>query len=95
MSYDCMKTPTDAHISLMTDSYYSDYRSFLGNVTVPSLIFGAKYGFIDVDLANQMRKSMQDCRLVWFDHSGHLMPWTEADKFNKEVADFGRCVLNT
>lgn len=95
MSYDCMKTPTDAHISLMTDSYYSDYRSFLVNITVPSLIFGAKYGFIDGDLADQMRKSMQNCRLVWFDHSGHLMPWTEADKFNKEVADFGRHVLST
>ena len=39
MAYECMKTPTSAHISLMTDSYYSDYRPFLCKVKTPSRLF--------------------------------------------------------
>ena len=93
IAYECMKTPTSAHISLMTDSYYSDYRPFLSKVEAPSRIFWARYGYVDAELAEEMCRVMANCRAVFFEHSGHLMPWTEAERFNQEVEAFAREVL--
>ena len=88
MAYQCMKTPSSAHVSIMTDSYYADYRPFLSQVRVPTRIFWAKYGLIDRDLAGMMAEATPNCGLVFFEHSGHMLPWTEAEKFNQELAAF-------
>lgn len=88
MAYQCMKTPSAAHISIMTDSYYADYRPFLSQVRVSTRIFWAKYGLIDRDLAGMMAEATPNCGLVFFEHSGHMLPWTEAEKFNQELAAF-------
>lgn len=88
MAYECLKTPTAAHISLMTDSYYADYRPFLGNTTVPSCTFWAKYGLIDAQMVQEIDRATPNSRLVFFEHSGHLLPWTEAEKFNRELEAF-------
>ncbi len=93
MAYECMKTPTGAHVSLMTDSYYADYRPFLPRVTVPSRVFWARYGLISPEEAEEMASAMPRCELVYFEHSGHLLPWTEADKFNRELGAFAREAL--
>jgi non-heme chloroperoxidase len=93
MAYECMKTPTAAHVSLTTDSYYADYRPSLPHVTVPSRIFWARYGLISPEEADEMNRATPNCKLVFFEHSGHLLPWTEADKFNRELETFAREVL--
>ena len=88
MAYQCMNTPSSAHISIMTESYYADYRPFLSRVQVPTQIYWAKYGLIDGDLARMMAEATPNCGLVFFEHSGHMLPWTEADRFNQELAAF-------
>jgi pimeloyl-ACP methyl ester carboxylesterase len=93
MAHECMKTPTSAHVSLTTDSYYADYRPFLPRVTVPSRIFWARYGLIAPQEAEEMNRATPNCKLVFFEHSGHLLPWTESDKFNRELDAFAREVL--
>jgi pimeloyl-ACP methyl ester carboxylesterase len=93
MAYECMKTPTSAHLSLMTDSYYADYRPFLSQVRVPCRLFHARYGLIGPGMAREMGDASPGCRLVLFEHSGHMIPWTEADKFNREVEAFAREML--
>lgn len=88
MAYQCMTTPSSAHISVYTDSYYADYRPFLAQVQVPTQIFWAKYGLIDENMARMMAEAGPGSRLVFFEHSGHMLPWTEAEKFNEELAAF-------
>ena len=93
MVYECMQTPTTAYVSAATDSFYSDYRAFLSNVRVPTLIFWARYGNIQPDMAKFMDEAIPDARLVFFDHSGHFLPWTESAKFNRELSEFARDML--
>ena len=88
MTYQCMLTPTSAHISAMTDSYYADYRPHLANGRLPTQIYWAKYGSMDEAMANLMGEATPDCEFVFFEHSGHLLPWTETHKFNQTLAAF-------
>lgn len=93
MAYECMKTPTEAHIAAITDSYRSDYRPFLPYVRVPTRIFWARYGLMPPETAMNMAEAAAGIRLVGFEHSGHLLQWTEPDKFNRELLAFTREVL--
>lgn len=95
MAYECMKTPTSANLAIFAESYRTDYRHFLPQVRIPTRIFWAKYGYITAEMAALMNEAMPNSRLVFFEHSGHLLPWTEPDKFNREVAEFSREVLAT
>ena len=93
MVYECMKTPTSAHCAAFTESYHSDYRPFLNQVRIPTRLFWARFGSIQPDMAKSMSEVMADCRLVFFEHSGHLIPWVESEKFNHELLAFAEEVL--
>jgi pimeloyl-ACP methyl ester carboxylesterase len=93
MVYECMKTPTSAHVAAVTDSYRSDFRAFLPEVRLPTRIFWARYGSIRAPVADLMQKGMANSKAVFFERSGHLIPWVEADKFNRELAAFAGDVL--
>jgi pimeloyl-ACP methyl ester carboxylesterase len=93
MVYECMKTPTSAHVAAVTDSHRSDDRPFLSRVQVPARVFWARYGSIQPDTAEHMRRAMANVELVFFERSGHLIPWIEADRFNRELAAFAGTVL--
>jgi non-heme chloroperoxidase len=92
MAYECMKTPTNAHVAIWDEVYHSDYRPMMATVRVPSSVFWAKYGNINAEVAEQMRQAM-NAKLVRFDHSGHMFPWLEAEKFNQELASFAGGLL--
>lgn len=93
MVYECMKTPTRAHMSAVESSHRSDYRKLLNTFDVPTLIFCGKYGLIPPDTAEEMRRGMPDCKLVRFEHSGHFLPWTEAATCNQAIEEFARSLL--
>lgn len=93
MTYECMKTPTEAHCAAISDSYHSDYRPFLPQVRLPTRIFWARYGLIPSETATSMAEVSHSAKLVFFEHSGHLLQWTEPDKFNTELLAFTREVL--
>jgi non-heme chloroperoxidase len=93
MTYECMKTPTEAHCAAFADSYHSDYRPFLLQVRLPVRIFWAQYGLTPPDTARSMAQAMPSARLVFFEHSGHLLHWTEPDKFNRELLAFAESTL--
>jgi non-heme chloroperoxidase len=94
MVYECMKTPTSAHVAAVTESYRSDYRPFLPEVRVPTRIFWSRYGSIRPDGAEAMRSPTAGAELVYFAHSGHLIPWLEPDRFNRELAAFSGPLLD-
>ncbi|MBI4183303.1 MAG: alpha/beta hydrolase [Proteobacteria bacterium] len=93
MVYECMKTPTSAHIAAVTDSYHSDFRPHMSRVTVPSQIYWSRYGNIKPELAEFMHASTPGSELVYFETCGHLIPWVEAEKFNRELTRFTEKVL--
>jgi pimeloyl-ACP methyl ester carboxylesterase len=93
MAYECMKTPTEAHVAAISDSYHADYRPFLPAVRLPTRIFWARYGLLPPDAATSMAEACPGARLVFFEHSGHLLQWTEPDRFNSELLAFTREVL--
>jgi pimeloyl-ACP methyl ester carboxylesterase len=90
MTYECMNVPTAFHAAIWDEVYHTDYRPMMASVRIPAAVFWAKYGNISADMAAEMKQTMNDARLVRFNHSGHLFPWLEAEKFNSELADFAR-----
>ena len=93
MAYECMKTPTSVHRAAAWESYFADFRPVLKQMTVPSRVFWARYGVIDEPTAKLLLGSLRDSREVFFEHSGHLLPWTEKEKFNAEMIAFAKEVL--
>ena len=88
MVYECMKTPTSAHATVVEESFRADYRPFMDEVRVPTRTFWSRYGSIQPDGAEAMRSAMKGSELVFFERSGHLIPWIEPEKFNRELAAF-------
>lgn len=92
MVYECMKTPTSAHTAILTEAYHADDRPLMSKVNIPSRVFWARYGNIDAPTAAEMADAMH-AELVFFEHSGHLLPWVEHDRFNAELRAFAGEVL--
>ena len=93
LTYQCMKTPTSAACDAFDEAYHADYRSFLNQVELPAAVFWCRYGLITTEMANFMNDEMPNSRLVYFEHSGHLLPWTEPERFNRELMSFAEEVL--
>jgi pimeloyl-ACP methyl ester carboxylesterase len=93
MSYECMKTPTSTHRAAAWESYFADFRPVLTRMDVPSRVFWARYGVIDEPTARLLLTSLKNSKEVFFEHSGHLLPWTESEKFNAAMLAFAREVL--
>ena len=93
MAYECMKTPTNAHKAAAYESYFADFRPVLSTMRVPSRIFLPRYGVVDEAMAKVLKDGLRDSKIIRFEHSGHMAPWTEADKFNKELLSFAHEVL--
>ncbi len=93
MAYECMKTPTSIHRAAVLESYTADYRQVLPTLSIPSLIFWAKYGVINSEWAKFLNNNIRNSRLVYFEHSGHMLPWTEPEKFNEELRQFVRQLI--
>ena len=93
MSYECMKTPTGVHRAAAWESYFADFRPVLDRMTAPSRVFWARYGVIDEPTARLLLERLKGSREVFFEHSGHMLPWTESEKFNSAMLEFAREVL--
>jgi non-heme chloroperoxidase len=93
MAYECMKTPTTIHRAAAIESFLNDYRPVLPTMKAPSLIMWAKYGGVDKECADLLHNGIKKSRLVFFEKSGHLLPWTEAEKFNREIMGLAKEVL--
>ncbi|MEE8159433.1 MAG: alpha/beta hydrolase [Dehalococcoidia bacterium] len=93
MAYECMKTPTSAHRAAAYESYFADFRPVLPTMKVPARIFWTRYGVVKEDTAKLLNEGIRNSKLVFFEHSGHLLPWTETEKFNREMLSFAREVL--
>lgn len=94
MVYECMKTPTPYHLAAMTDSFHSDFTGHMPRFQTPTQIYWSRYGTMDEAMADEMRSATPNSELVYFATCGHLIPWVEAEKFNREVLSFAERVLS-
>ena len=79
-----MKTPTGVYLSIIQDSYQTDFYPMLPQVTIPSLVCVPVKESSEPELA----KSMPNARTVVFENSGHLLLWEQPEKFNRVLTDF-------
>ena len=93
MAYERMKTPAPTHSVTVKEAYYADWRPFLPQVRLPTLVCWAKYGHITPEMAKSMNEAMPNSKLIYFERSGHALPWSEPEKFNAELATFAEEVL--
>lgn len=92
MAYECMMTPTLAHLATLEDTYRRDFRATMSRTRVPTQIFCARYGLINPSLAEEIRSAVSG-DIVFFEHSGHLLPWTEPERFNAQLIAFSEGIL--
>ncbi len=88
MTCEMMKTPTGVYCSALQDSWSSDFRPMLPQVTVPTLICVASKGSIGPEMAQFMVRTIPNARLEMFDNCGHLLFWEQPEKFNQVVSAF-------
>ena len=83
------KCPPYARIEIMRDHTNLDWRDFIPHINLPTLVCVAKKSNIfDWHGSAWVGENIPGAKTVFFEDSGHMLFWDEADKFNKEVADF-------
>jgi non-heme chloroperoxidase len=92
MAAEALKIPHSCQVPALLDAYHSDFRNDFRNIPTPTLVCTAQYGLIRPESVG-LWQEIPNSRVVHFEHSGHLLPWTEADKFNAELAAFATSAL--
>ena len=88
MTCEMMKTPTGVYCSILEDSWGSDFRPMLAQITIPTVICVASKGLTPPDIAQFMVQTKPRARLERFDNCGHMLFWEQPEKFNQMVSDF-------
>lgn len=88
MACEMMKTPTGVYCSILQDSWHSDFRPMLHQITIPTIICVASKGLIPPHMAKFMVENKPQARLEMFDNCGHMLFWEQAEKFNRMVTTF-------
>ncbi len=66
-----------------------DLRDRLEKVDIPTAIFHGRHDQVcHPGWAEYMVKRIKDCRIVWFENSGHALMVEEPDRFSQELAEF-------
>ena len=74
---------------MLTDEALRDYREFLSQITVPTLvIFGEDDRFYGPKVAQYIARRVPGSRLRMLPRSGHCPFWEQSDAFNNAVAEF-------
>ncbi|WP_285768046.1 alpha/beta hydrolase [Peribacillus sp. SI8-4] len=83
------RMPESIASSILFDQSIVDYREFLPQINVPTLLcFGRQEKVIPVAAGEHLHEQIPDSRLVIFEDSCHCPFLEESDLFNKTVEDF-------
>jgi len=84
-----MATPVQARAATLKWSGSTDFAAALASLKLPVLItHGRQDQVIAPAVAEQAAKDMPHARLSWFDAAGHSPFFEDADRFNRELAEF-------
>ena len=78
-----------ARIEIMRDHTNLDWRDFIPHIKLPTLVCVARQSQVfDWHGSAWVGESIPGAKTVFFEDSGHMLFWDEADKFNRLVAEF-------
>ena len=84
-----MKPPPAVAVSILVDQTFRDYREFLPEITVPTLVaFGGDDKATNPAAGKWMADRIPGARLVVFDASSHCPFFEEPAAFNAELVEF-------
>jgi pimeloyl-ACP methyl ester carboxylesterase len=85
-------TPTDAIAELVDDMVRQDFRDFLPQIRLPTLLLygGSRNKILPTGVGRWMAQQIPGSRYVEFEKSGHMLFLEESGKFNAELAKFVR-----
>ncbi|MBU4613058.1 alpha/beta hydrolase [Achromobacter sp. GG226] len=84
-----MASPVQARAATLKWSGSTDFAAALAALTLPVLVtHGRQDQVIAPAVAEQAAKDMPHARLSWFDTAGHSPFFEDADRFNRELAEF-------
>jgi non-heme chloroperoxidase len=85
------KVPPAIGTSILVDQTFRDYRSFLPQIQVPTLVaFGADDKATNPAAGQWIAEAVPGARLRIFDHSSHCPFFEEPDAFNQSLEEFVR-----
>ncbi len=83
------KCPPYVRIEIMRDHTNLDWRDFIKTIDLPTLVCVARNSAVfDWQGSAYVAEQIEGSELEFFEDSGHMLFWEEADKFNKRVAEF-------
>lgn len=82
----CSKT---AKIELMRDILTLDWRAFLSEIEIPTLVFvGRDSQATPPEESAFVGEQIPNAETVFFDDAGHMLFWENPEKFNEAIRDF-------
>jgi non-heme chloroperoxidase len=89
MTAELMQVPPVIATTVLYDEALRDYRQFLPQITVPTLvIWGENDQFYGAKVAQYVAGHISGARLQLIPRSGHCPFWEGSEAFNASVADF-------
>ena len=90
MTCEMMKTPAGVYCSVLENSWGSDFRPLLPQITIPTIICVASKGLVPPDMAQFMVEAKPRARMERFDNCGHMLFWEQPERFNQMLGDFAQ-----
>jgi len=84
-----MKCPAKVKIEIMRDHTNLDWRDFLPYISIPTLVTVAKNSNVFPWQGSAfVAEAIPNSQLEFFEESGHMLFWDEAEKFNALIKEF-------
>jgi pimeloyl-ACP methyl ester carboxylesterase len=84
MVEESLKVPLEIALPLYREAAACDYRSLAQGANLPLSFWMGRQGF-HADQEEELSRTFPRATLRWFEHSGHLPFWEEAELFNSLV----------
>ncbi len=85
------KCPTYTAIEIMRDHTNLDWRDFVKRIDIPTLVCVARQSTVfDWQGSEWVGKNIKGAQIEYFENSGHMLFYEEADKFNAVVEEFAK-----
>ncbi|KRN89319.1 alpha/beta fold hydrolase [Ligilactobacillus ceti] len=89
------RCPGQIRIDIMRDHTNLDWRDFIPNIKVPTLVCVARNSQVfDWHGSAWVGANIPNAQTVFFENSGHMLFWDEPEKFNQTVIDFIENIQN-
>ncbi len=83
------KCPPYVRIEIMRDHTNLDWRDFIPNIKLPTLVLCARHSNVfDWHGSAWVGENIEGAKIEFFENSGHMLFWDEPEKFNNVVKEF-------